>query len=141
VRHHRIHRTVKVDLLVGTPVYRLQVKARGRACCHMSSSSGPCLPVDEDFGAAMCLVASDPAFPLEGGGGLRCCHVSRGSEPCLPIKKGSSAATCPVKLCGLRKSRIKKGVASLAVQLGSHVSKVRSHLPKVHVPDKCCSSR
>jgi hypothetical protein len=105
----------------------------------MSNSSGPRLPVEEDSGAAMCLVAPDPAFPLEGG--LRCYHVSRGSRPRLPTEKGSDAATCPVKLCGLRKSRIKKGVASLAVQLGSHVSKVRSHLLKVHVPDKCCSSR
>jgi hypothetical protein len=80
--------------------------------CHMSRSSGACLPDREGSGAAMCPAAPDPASllgrdlalprapqlwtPRPYSVGLQRCHVSRNSRPCLPAREGSDAATCPM---------------------------------------------
>jgi hypothetical protein len=80
-------------------------------------------------------------------GGLRRCHVSYGSESRLPVEEGSSAAMCstasnPASLqeraqalprvpqfhVGRGASSIKKGLAGLAMQLDSCVSKDAARL-------------
>jgi hypothetical protein len=66
-------------------------------------------------------------------GGLQCCHVSHSSRPYLPNKKGSGAVACPMIPYGLWASTIKKGLAHLPMQLGSHVSKARVHVLKAPI--------
>jgi hypothetical protein len=81
-------------------------------------------------------------------GGLRRCHVSYGSEPRLPIEVGSSAATCPIapdlasrlrwastlprvpRVYAPRASSIKKNLANLPMQLGTHILNTRAHVSK-----------
>jgi hypothetical protein len=48
--------------------------------------------------------------------------MSRGSRLCLP-EGSSGAATCPTAPVGVWTTEIKKGLAALSTQLGSHVSK------------------
>jgi hypothetical protein len=47
-----------------------------------------------------------------------------------PYREGSSAATHPVVSYGLRASNIKKSLAGLPVQLGSHVPIAHTHVSK-----------
>jgi hypothetical protein len=130
-------------------------KTRSKTYFHMLNSSGPCLPTREGSGVAMCLAASDRASLLGRAsvpphaprhrtlppysGGRRCCHVPHRFGPCLPAREGSDAATYPTALNGPRASGIKKGLAGLSMQLGSHVSKSCSHVTEVHV--RCVGSR
>jgi hypothetical protein len=52
-------------------------------------------------------------------------HVSYSSRSCLPTGEGSDGTiACPAISCGPQASSIKKSLADLLVQLGSHVSKV-----------------
>jgi hypothetical protein len=83
---------------------------QGRApVCHVSCSSGYCLPVGE---------GSDLPRVLR----LRI----------LPsYREGSGAATaCPVVPCGLRGSNIKKSLACLPVRLGPRVPNAQTHVFK-----------
>jgi hypothetical protein len=61
-------------LQIGYPMYKFQVKTRGRACIHTLSRV--------------------PQHRIRAPhlGGLQCCHVSRGSGPRLPAREGSDAA-------------------------------------------------
>jgi hypothetical protein len=89
-------------------------------------------------GATMCLMALDlvsrqrwtPALsrvlwlwtsPLDRGE-LRRYQVSYGSGPHLPVEVSSGTVTYPVIPCEPRPSSIKKRLAVLSVQLGTHVS-------------------
>jgi hypothetical protein len=54
-----------------------------------------------------------------------------GSGPRLSVGEGSSATTRPTVPSGPWASSIKKGLIGLPMQLGSHVSKARTHVPKV----------
>jgi hypothetical protein len=48
-----------------------------------------------------------------------------------PYREGSGVATaCPAVSCGTRASNIKKNIACLGVQLGSHVYNTRTHVSK-----------
>jgi hypothetical protein len=58
-------------------------------------------------------------------GGLRRCHVAPASPP---REESSGAATYPTAPSGLWTTGIKKGVAALGTQLGSHVSKAWSRV-------------
>jgi hypothetical protein len=75
--------------------------------CHVSSGSGPHLPVREGFGAAMCTVALDLAsllvrapvpprvqwlrtLPLLRG--LWCCHASCGSQWAVGLKHNEESS-------------------------------------------------
>jgi hypothetical protein len=120
----------------GTPTYRIQDKTRSRACihalpcalqlrtmhlcqgglrrCHVSYSSGPCLPVEVGSSAATCLMTPDLApllkwapvplhvqwlrISLRGRRGLRHRHMSRDSGPLFPVEMGSGVAACPMAL-------------------------------------------
>jgi hypothetical protein len=59
--------------------------------------------------------------------------VSHGSGPRLLAEVSSGAATCPTAPDGLWTTGIKKGLATLATQLGSHVFKVRSCITEASV--------
>jgi hypothetical protein len=129
---------------------------RGLQCCHVSHGSGPRLHAWEAFGTITCTTAPDPVFllgrapvlprvpwlhiPPPHWEGLRCCHISHSSGPRLPTWEGFGDVMCHMALCGPCALRIKKDIADLTEQLDSHVFEARSHLPKVHVLDKCCSS-
>jgi hypothetical protein len=56
--------------------------------------------------------------------------VSYDSEPRLPVEVGSNAATYPAAPCGPRVSSIKKDLAVLPVQLGTHVPNAHTHVSK-----------
>jgi hypothetical protein len=58
--------------------------------CHMSLSSGPHLPNEVGFGAAMCLMAPGSAF-LRGE--LRCCHMSHGPQRAVDYKNKKDCCT------------------------------------------------
>jgi hypothetical protein len=120
----------------------------------MSYGSGPRLSTEVGSGTATCPMATDLAswlrwaptlphvlwlriLPL-GRGGLRRCQVSYGSRPHLPIEVGSSAATYPVAPYGTWASSIKKSLAVLPVQLGTHVSNTRAQVSKA--PDTACNT-
>jgi hypothetical protein len=82
--------------------------------------------------------------------GLRCHHVYRGSRPRLPAREGSDApcvlwlkilptfwedsgaTTRSVAPCGLHALNIKKSLAGLHMQLGSHVPYAHTHVSKAH---------
>jgi hypothetical protein len=125
-------------------VPRLQILppcSGGFRCCHVSRGSESCLPAHKGSGVATCPTAPDPASLLERAsvlphvprlwilppylGGFRRCHVSHSTEPRLPAREGSDAATCPAAPCGPRASSIKKSLAVLPVQLGTHVPNAR----------------
>jgi hypothetical protein len=55
--------------------------------------------------------------------GLQCSHVPHSSGLRLPAENGSDAVMCPIELYASQVSRITKGLAGLAMQLGSRVSK------------------
>jgi hypothetical protein len=76
---------------------------------HVSYSSGSCLPTGEGSGAPRILWLW--ILP--------------------PCREGSGAATtCPVVSCGPWISGIKKSLASLSVQLGTHVPNARGPVSK-----------
>jgi hypothetical protein len=54
--------------------------------------------------------------------------VSYGFGPRLPAEVGSGSTTCPY---GPRVSSIKKSLADLPVQLGTHVPNARAHVSKM----------
>jgi hypothetical protein len=56
--------------------------------------------------------------------------MSYGSGSHLPAEVGSGAVTCPTAPCGPRASSIKKSMADLPVQLGTHVSNAHTHISK-----------
>jgi hypothetical protein len=117
---------------------------------HVSYIFGSCLPVGRGSGAPRAL--QHRTLP-HSRGGLCGCHVSSGSGSCLPDRNGSGTTTCPTTLdhasllgglrcrhsmlcefmwiVGLR--YITKGLASLPMQLDSHVFKARTHIP--YAPD------
>jgi hypothetical protein len=64
--------------------------------------------------------------------------VSHGSGSHLPAREGSSAATCPAALCELHTSSIKKSLAVLLVQLGTHVPNAHTQVSKS--PDRACKT-
>jgi hypothetical protein len=119
-----------------TPTYKLQVKTRSEACTHglprvlryrtlppskgglrgyhVSSGSRFRLPDRKGFDAAMCIVAPNMLR------GLWCTMYPMVSDP-NSLRGGLRAATHPMVPCGPRASNIKKSLASLPVQLGSHV--------------------
>jgi hypothetical protein len=68
-------------------------------------------------------------------GKLRRCHVSHGTGPRLPAGEGSGAVMHPIVPCGPWASSIKKCLAGLAMQLGSHISKECSHVFKTPTPE------
>jgi hypothetical protein len=101
----------------------------------------------EGFSVVMCPMASDSTSLLGRASvlpralrlrtvppcsrGLQRCHVPHSSGPRLPAQEGSGAAT--VDLCGPQTSRIKKGLASLPMRLGSSLPmRLGSHVFKVH---------
>jgi hypothetical protein len=63
-----------------------------------------------------------------GRGGLRCYQISYGSGPHLPVEVGFGAATYPMVPCGPRASGIKKSLAVLLVQLGTHLPNARAQV-------------
>jgi hypothetical protein len=89
----------------------------GLWCCHVSYGSRPRLRP-----------RWASTLPLSRGSRPR--HVSYGSEPHFSTGKGSGAATHPAVPYGPHTSSIKKGLASLPIQLGSRVSKACTHVPK-----------
>jgi hypothetical protein len=127
-----------------------------RMYCHMPYSSRSYLPAQKGSIATMCPGALDPASlfgrastlprapwlrtPPPYSGGLWCCHVSHGLEPRLPAREGSGTATFPSALSRPRDLGIKKGLADLGMQLGSHVLKVHSCVTKACSPDKHCKT-
>jgi hypothetical protein len=112
----------------------------------MSCSSGPHLPAEAGSSATTCPTAPNLASlsgwvlalphvlylraSPPGQGGLRCCRVSHGSRPRLTTGVGSGAATWPTTLCWPWASDINKGLAGLAMQLSSRVSKACSRVSK-----------
>jgi hypothetical protein len=58
--------------------------------------------------------------------------VSYGSGPYLPTGEGFGVVTCPAVPYGPQASSIKKGIASLHMQLGSRISKACSCGSKAH---------
>jgi hypothetical protein len=64
----------------GTPAYRIQVKARSKACIH----------------ALSCVLQLRTSPPCRCG--FRCCHVSYSPGPHLPTEVGSGAATWSMAL-------------------------------------------
>jgi hypothetical protein len=113
---------------------------------HVSYSFGSCLPIGRGSGAPRAL--QHRTLPPSRGG-VCGCHMSNGSGSCLPDRNGSGTATCPTALdpaslleglrcrhrmlyefmwtVGLR--YITKGLASLPMQLDSHIFKARTHIP------------
>jgi hypothetical protein len=106
-------------------------------------------------GAVTCPMAPDltsrlkwaPALPRvlwlrtssPGRGGLQRCHASCGSKPHFPTGAGSSVAMCPTSPCGPRVSSIKKSLADLTVQLGTHVPNAHAHVFKTpHIRTIMC---
>jgi hypothetical protein len=55
-------RVVSVPYRPGTLAYRIQVKTKSMTCYHVSSTSGPRLPVEEGSGAATCPISLSLAF-------------------------------------------------------------------------------
>jgi hypothetical protein len=112
----------------------------------MSYSSRPHLPIKMDSGAVTRTTTPDlttllwralvlPCGPLLRTShprqvGLQCYHVSHGTGPHLRAREGSGATTRSAVPCGPRTSSIKKGLAGLAMQLGSRVFMARSRVPK-----------
>jgi hypothetical protein len=74
-------------------------------------------------------------------GGLRRCHVSHSTRPRLPTGKGSGAATHLTVSYEPRASSIKKGLTSLAMQLGSCVPNARSCDFKAPAPEQLWLAR
>jgi hypothetical protein len=64
-------------------------------------------------------------------GGLQRYHVSHGTGPHFRAREGSGATTRPAVPCGPCTSSIKKGLASLAMQLDSRVFIARSRVARV----------
>jgi hypothetical protein len=62
--------------------------------------------------------------------------VSYDSEPHHPPEVGSGVATCLTAPCGLRALNIKKRLAVLTVQLGTHIPNALAQVSKA--PDRAC---
>jgi hypothetical protein len=105
------------------------------------------LPAEMGSCAAMCPAALDLASRLRwtptlprvlwlrtsppSRGGLQHCHMSNGSGPRLRPEVGSGTAMCPAAPFRLWASSIKKRLADLPMQLGTHVPNTRAHVSKV----------
>jgi hypothetical protein len=97
----------------------------GLRCCHMFRGPGPCLLAKVSSDAATCPSTLDLASLLRWALTLPRVPWLRA----LPPRGGSSGATtCPMAPSGLWTTGIKRGLAALNTQLGSCVSKVRSHV-------------
>jgi hypothetical protein len=72
-------------------------------------------------------------------GGFQCCHMPHDFRVSLLVQEGFDAATCPAALNGSWVSGIKKNLVGLDMQLGSCVSKVRSHVTEA--PARCEGKR
>jgi hypothetical protein len=111
----------------------------------VSSGSGCRLPDRKGSGATTCTVAPDPAS-LQGRAPVH--HMSYNSRSFLlrgegsgasrvqwlrilpPCREGCGAATaCPAISYGPRASSIEKRLTCLPVQLDTHVSNARAHVP------------
>jgi hypothetical protein len=139
----------------------MRTELRATTHCHVSSISGPHLHIEEGSDADTCPAALVLPRVLRFWTltpcwrGFCCCHMSRGSRlhweglQCshvpygsglrLPAENGSGAAMCPVELYASQVSRITKGLAGLAMQLGSRVSKTFTPEQLRHV--RCASRR
>jgi hypothetical protein len=91
-----------------------------RRLCHVSHGSGLCL-LERRAPALPRVPQLRTSPPCRGE--LRRCHVAPASPP---REESSGAATYPTAPSGLWTTGIKKGLAVLGTQLGSHVSKARS---------------
>jgi hypothetical protein len=100
----------------------------GLRCCHVSCCLRPHLPVKVGSSAAMWPIAQDLPSPPRRA--LALLRVPRYQIP-PPAEEGSGTTTRPTVPCGPWASSIKKCLTSLAMQLGTCVSKVRSHVSKV----------
>jgi hypothetical protein len=87
------------------------------------------LPARKDSGAAMCVVVLDHTSLLKSAP-VPSRVLWLWAQP--PCQEGSGAATRLVVPCGSRATNIKKNLASMPTQLGSHVSKSRTHVSKAH---------
>jgi hypothetical protein len=109
---------------------------------HMPCSITPCLPAKVGSRASTCPVAANSTSLIGRAlmppcvSWLQTCWEGSG-VPCVlwlrilpPYQEGSSAATRPAVPYEPRASSIKKNLASLTVQLGSHVSKAHAHVAK-----------
>jgi hypothetical protein len=90
---------------------------------HVSDASRSCLTYKKGSDAATCTMAPNLL------GGLRCTACPVALDP-ASLQGGLQAATCPAVPCGPRASNIKKNLAGLPVQLGSHVLNARTHVFK-----------
>jgi hypothetical protein len=114
--------------LLRVPQLRASPPCRGGLRrCHVSQGSRLYLP--ERRAPALPRVSQLRTSP-PCRGGLRRCHVVKASPP---RAESSDAATYPTALSGLWTTGIKKGLAAPGTQLGSLVSKARSHVTKVFV--------
>jgi hypothetical protein len=94
----------------------------------VSHGPGPYLPAEVSSGTVTCPMAPGSASPR---GELWRCHVFLSYGPCLPDEVSSGAATYLTAPSGLWTVGIKKDLAILGTQLGSHVSKARSRITEV----------
>jgi hypothetical protein len=111
---------------------------------HVSYDSKPHLPVEVGSGTVTCPTVSGLASQLRWApllprvlwlrtsppswGGLWHCHVSYDFGPRLPVEVGSDTTTCPAGPNGLWASSIKKSLATLPMQLGTHARKFPKRL-------------
>jgi hypothetical protein len=73
-----------------------------------------------------------------GRGGIWRCQLSYGSRPYLSVEVGFGAATYPMAPCGPWASSIKKSLAVLPIQLGTHVPNASAQISTA--PDKACKT-
>jgi hypothetical protein len=115
----------------------------GLLCYHMSHGSGPHLPTQEGSGTTTCHIALDHTSLL-GGSDASTRHTApdptsllrrapvlsraHDSRSCLPAREGFDSVTYPATLRETCILRIKKGLADLPMQQGSHVSKTRPYV-------------
>jgi hypothetical protein len=94
-------------------------------CCHMSRGTGPLSPARKGSRAMTCIVSLDPISLL--GRAPTPLRVLR-LRTLLLYREGSDAITCHVVPCGPQASSIKKSLADLPMQLGSHVFKAQTQV-------------
>jgi hypothetical protein len=113
----------------------------------VSYCTEPCLSAKVGSRAVMCPVVPDPASLIGRAPAPLCLQWLRTLPPCRegsdalrvlrlrilpPYWEGFDAATHPTVPCGPWASNIKKSLACLPMQLGSHVPNARTHVSKAH---------
>jgi hypothetical protein len=91
--------------------------------CHVPSNFRTHLPDRKGSNTTTCTVDPDPL------GGLQCATCLAASDP-TSLRGGLQTAMRPVVLCGPRASSIKKSLAGLPMQLGSHVLNTHAYVYK-----------